>query len=116
WRHYAGVSLASAPWELTMGSKLQGSFGPIFLLLPIGLLALRTTVGRWAWLAAALLAIPWISNEGARFLMPSLPFLALALAISLDALAPAALCVCLAIHAVTGLPAVTACYLHPDTC
>src|SRR5258708_6654791 len=114
WRHYPGVSLATAPRELTVGSKLQGTFGPVFLLLPIVLLALRCTLGRWIWLAAALLAIPWLSNEGARFLMPSLPFFALALAISLDRLAPALLWGCLAIHAVTCWPAVAATWQGPE--
>jgi len=114
WRHYEGFSLRSAPWELTAGSKLQGNFGPIFLLLPIGLLSLRRDVGRLAWLVGALLAIPWLSNQGARFLMPSLPFFALALAMSLDALAPAALWAAVAIHAVTCWPAVAAMYQSPD--
>src|SRR6266851_533077 len=114
WRHYHGVSRAAAPWELTVGGKLEGTFGPVFLLAPLGLLALRGALGRWTWLAAALLAIPWLSNGGARFLMPSLPFLALALAMSLDALAPALLWGCLAIHAVTCWPAVAATYQRPE--
>jgi len=46
--------------------------------------------------------------------MPSLPFLALALAMSLDALAPALLWGCLAIHAVTCWPAVAATYQGPE--
>jgi len=114
WRHYEGFNMRSAPWELTVGSKLQGNFGPIFLLLPVGLLALRRDVGRWTWLIGALLAIPWLSNEGARFLMPSLPFFALALAMSLDALAPPLLWAAVAIHAVTCWPAVAAMYQSPD--
>jgi 4-amino-4-deoxy-L-arabinose transferase-like glycosyltransferase len=114
WRHYAGFSFPSAPWELTAGSKLQGNFGPVFLLLPIGLLALRQKAGRSIWLAAAVLAIPWLSNVGARFLMPSLPFLALVLAMSLDTLARPALWACLVIHAITCWPAVAAMYQGPD--
>jgi hypothetical protein len=114
WRHYDGFKRSSAPWELAVGTKLQGTFGPIFLLLPIGLLALRRMVGRWTWLVGALLAIPWLSNEGARFLMPSLPFFALALAMSVDALAPPLLWVCVIIQAVACWPAVAALYQRPE--
>ncbi len=115
WRNLEGFSFSfhAAPWELAVNGKLQGIFGPIFLLLPIGLLALRLPMGRWIWLASALLAIPWLSNAGARFLMQSLPFLALALAISLDMLARPVLWVCLGVHAVTCWPAVVALYQSP---
>jgi hypothetical protein len=113
WRHYDGFSIRTAPWELAVGGKLQGTFGPVFLLLPIGLLALRRPPGRWILLAGALLAIPWFSNAGARFLMPSLPFFALALAVSLDMLARPMLWVCLSIHALTCWPAVAAMYQSP---
>jgi hypothetical protein len=113
WRYYDGFRLRDAPWELAVGYKLQGTFGPMFLLLPLGLLALRKPIGRWVWLAGMLLAIPWLSNAGARFLMPSLPFFALALSLSLDMLAPPVLWVCLAIHAVTCWPAVAAMYQTP---
>jgi hypothetical protein len=113
WRHYDGFSFQTAPWELAVGGKLQGTFGPAFLLLPIGLLALRRPAGRWIWLAGALLAIPWFSNAGARFLMPSLPLFALALAMSLDMLARPVLWACLAVHAVTCWPTVAAMYQSP---
>jgi Dolichyl-phosphate-mannose-protein mannosyltransferase len=106
WKHYPGFSFHSAPWELTVGDKLQGNFGPVFLFVPVALLALRSVVGRWTWLAAVLLAIPWLSNVGARFLMPSIPFFALALAMSLDSLARPLLWACIAIHAVTCEPTV----------
>ncbi len=99
WWRYPGFSWRTAPWELTVGGKLQGNFGPIWFLLPIGLLALRHRVGRWMWLAALLLAIEWILNVGTRFLMPSLPFLAFALAMSLDSLWRPLLGICLVIHA-----------------
>ncbi len=113
WRYYDGFRFRDAPWELAVGYKLQGTFGPMFLLLPLGLLALRKQIGRWTWLAGALLAIPWFSNAGARFLMPSLPFFALALALSLDMLARPVLWICLAAHAVTCWPAVAAMYQTP---
>ncbi|MFB3827920.1 MAG: hypothetical protein ACE15B_14205 [Bryobacteraceae bacterium] len=80
---YGGVTLANAPAELAFGWRLQGLVGPLLLLLPLGLLALRRPAGRLLWLAGAALALPWFWNIGARFLMPALPFLWLALAMAL---------------------------------
>lgn len=82
---YGGVPLWRAPWELAAGGRLQGIFGPVFLAAPLGLLALRRKAGRLCWAAAALVALPWFFNIGSRFLLPSLPFLALALAMALPA-------------------------------
>ena len=81
--NYGGVPLWRVPWELAVGGVLQGIFGPVFLAVPLGLLALRRKAGRLCWGAAALLALPWFFNTGARFLLPSLPFLWLAFAMAL---------------------------------
>ena len=106
-RTYEGFTFRNAPWELTMGGASHGILGPLFLALPLGLLALRTSAGRWLWIAGGLLALPWFVNVGTRFLMPSLPFFALALALVLPRrIAWAAL----AFHAVTCWPAVIARY------
>ncbi len=71
------------PWrviyELLTGGSFQGNLGPAFVLFPLALLSLRSRAGRLCCLAAACLALPWFWNTGARFLMPALPFLALAL-------------------------------------
>jgi 4-amino-4-deoxy-L-arabinose transferase-like glycosyltransferase len=67
------------PWQLAFGDGFAGTFGPLLLLLPLGLLALRRPAGRWCWAAAVLLAIPWYSNTGARFLMPAVAVAALTL-------------------------------------
>jgi 4-amino-4-deoxy-L-arabinose transferase-like glycosyltransferase len=67
------------PWELAFGDRFNGTFGPLLLALPLGLLALRRPVGRWCWAAVVLLALPWYSNTGARFLMPALAVAGLAL-------------------------------------
>ena len=75
---YGGVKFWEAPWELAAGGRLQGTFGLVFLFLPVGLLALRRRPGRLCWMAASALALPWAWNIGARFLMPAFPFLALA--------------------------------------
>lgn len=61
------------------GAQLQGLVGPLFLLLPLGLLAVRTRSGRLLLGAGLLLLLPWTRNLGARFLLPSMPFLFLAL-------------------------------------
>jgi hypothetical protein len=71
------------PWELAFGDRLTGTFGPLFLALPIGLLALRRRAGRLLWAAALLLALPWLTNTGARFLMPAVALAAIALGMAL---------------------------------
>jgi hypothetical protein len=83
-RTYGDIPWTSIPLQLTVhGDALQGLLGPLWLAAPIGLLALRTHHGRILWLAAILAGAPWILNIGTRFLMPALPFLALALMVSL---------------------------------
>jgi hypothetical protein len=78
-----GVAPEQVPWELAFGDHLTGTFGPLLFALPIGLLALRRREGRLLWTAAVLLALPWFTNTGARFLMPSVVLAALALGMSL---------------------------------
>ena len=78
-RSLGPVAPSHVPWELAFGDHLTGTFGPLFLALPIGLLALRRREGRLLWAAAAILALPWFTNTGARFLMPSVMLVALAL-------------------------------------
>lgn len=83
-RSYGDVDWASIPLQLTIyGDVLQGLLGPLWLAAPIGLLALRTRTGRILWAAALIAGAPWFLNIGTRFLMPALPFLALALMASL---------------------------------
>lgn len=67
------------------GTRLQGLVGPALFLLPLALLAARTAQGRLLVAAALLLLLPWTRNLGARFLMPSLPFLFLAVALAVPA-------------------------------
>jgi len=107
---YTGFTFRNAGWELTMGGASHGIFGPLFLLLPVGLLALRHRAGRWVWLAGGLLALPWFINVGTRFLMPSVAFFALALAMTLPRRVAWA---ALAFHAVASWPAVIAAYERP---
>ncbi len=84
-RHMNGVSLAQIPWEVTVsGERLSGLIGPVFLLLPLAVFALRSSEGRRLLLAAAVFLVPYFGNIGTRFLIPMLPFAALALALVLD--------------------------------
>jgi hypothetical protein len=71
------------PWELAIGDRLDGTFGPLLWLLPLALLAWRTRAGRLCLAAALLLSTPWLSNRGARFLMPAVAFAWLALGLAL---------------------------------
>ena len=57
----------------------MGVLGPVFLLAPIALLALRRREGRQLLLAAAVFGSTYLGNIGARFLIPPLPFVALAM-------------------------------------
>ena len=108
WR---GMPPWRVPYELVAGGAFDGTMGPVFFLLPLGLLALRKRAGRLCWMAAALLALPWFWNTGARFLMPALPFLAIALAMAVAiALPRQALWACVAVQAVAGWPQILALY------
>ncbi|MBI3683885.1 MAG: glycosyltransferase family 39 protein, partial [Acidobacteria bacterium] len=107
-RSYGNVQWESIGLELTLyGDALQGLLGPAWLLLPVALLSLRQRGGRLLLLASMLAGVPWFLNIGVRFLMPALPFLALALMTSVPRWAGVLL---LLGHAVTSWPAVIAMY------
>ena len=113
-RHYNGARLDwGTPAELTLrGGVLQGTLGPIFLLAPIGLLALRTRQGRQSMLAAVVFAVPYLANMGTRFLIPVLPFVALAMmsAVSAWRAAPLAFVI---VQAIASWPGVLKQYCAP---
>jgi hypothetical protein len=68
------------PYDITArGSHTQGFIGPVFLLTPLALLALGTPVGRQLLVAATLFLLPYAFAAPARYLLPALTFLALAL-------------------------------------
>ena len=80
---------------------MTGIFGPLLFALPLGFMAIRKPGARLCLAAAAILAIPWYSNTGARFLMPSLVMASLALGMALPRrLALAAI----ALQSVTCIP------------
>jgi len=101
--HYEGLRhWWQVPVDVALhGGSITGILGPVFLLAPLALLALRRPLGRRLLVAAAVLAVPAWFNTGARFLIPALPFLALAMGLALEnswgalpALAAFQLCAC----------------------
>ncbi|MBL8234836.1 MAG: glycosyltransferase family 39 protein, partial [Bryobacterales bacterium] len=111
-RSYGDVEWSSIGQELTLyGDLLQGVLGPVWLLAPLGLLALRKREGRLLLGAGAIAAIPWTLNVGVRFLMPALPFAALAWIHAMPRAARVALVI---LHAVLSWPAVLERYTPPD--
>lgn len=75
-------------WEIPVqlafrGGLIPGIIGPAFLLAPFALLALRNPHGRRLLLAAVVFGIPQYFNKDARFLIPSMPFVALAMGLGL---------------------------------
>ncbi len=77
------ASYRQIPLQITIrGDERGGMFGPLFLLAPLALLALRSAVGRQLWLAAIVFGLPFYANAGARFLIPAVPFISLALAMA----------------------------------
>ena len=101
--------LLSAPFDLALGERYAGSLGWVILLMPLALLAWRVPLTHWVLPAALVSALPWLSNAGARFLIPSLPFVLLAIGTTLQ-LVPrrarlAVVTMLLAVQCVTSWPA-----------
>jgi hypothetical protein len=67
-----------------LGGLTPGMTGPAFLLLPVSLLALRNPHGRRLLFAAAVYSVPAFFNTEVRFLIPALPFFALALGLAME--------------------------------
>ncbi len=104
-RRYDVANLWTLSIEDTVrGGKTQGIIGPVFLLLPFALLALRERAGRRLLLAGLFVLTTYFSNVGTRFLIPCLPFFALALAIGLSKPWPM-LPAILLFHAIVSWPA-----------
>lgn len=82
-RRYGMPNKWKLPLELTIhGGFTQGILGPVFLAAPLGLLALRYRAGRRLLLAGGVLLITYFANIGTRFLIPSLPFIAMAMTLA----------------------------------
>ncbi len=110
---YGLPDMAAIPLEVTVrGATLCGLLGPLFLLAPVALIALRWKEGRLLLLAAVVFGVVYKSNIGTRFLIPPLPFAALAMAMAftrVPRLAPALVI----LHAVLAWPAVIPKYSSP---
>src|SRR5437764_5866001 len=101
------------PLELTLrGQFTDGLFGPLFLLAPFALFALRLRFGRLIVLAAVIFALPAYFNIGARFLIPSAPFLALAMGIGMTEI-PGALPALALFQVLLCWPTALSTYCHP---
>jgi hypothetical protein len=111
---YGLPSRWSIPWEATVHGGLSGILGPVFLLAPIGLLALRRPEGRRLWLIALVFGATYFGNIGTRFLIPVAPFLALALMTVLASMPRVALAIAL-LHAVISWPSLVPRYARSDT-
>ena len=78
-RSYGIASWMDIPRALLLdGGPLQGLLGPVFVLAILSIVAIRKPAGRWLMAAAAVAAVPWAMNIGARFLMPAMPLVWLA--------------------------------------
>ena len=110
--------LLAAPFDLALGERYAGSLGWIILLFPIALLALRKPYAKWLLVAAMVSALPWLSNAGARFLIPSLPFALLATGLALEGLPRkirlATVTALLAAQCVTSWPSLRGTWYHPN--
>ncbi len=113
---YPGLaSRAEIPLEVAVrGHVLGGFLGPLWLLVPLALLALRESAGRRELLTALLFGAPFALNIGTRFLIPALPLLALALVRALGRVPFAAPAFTL-LHVAACLPGVVTLYCHPHS-
>lgn len=113
-RHCDLPSLWQIPKAVTVSAQLQGLLGPVFLLSPLALIALRWREGRHLLLAALVFGATYFSNIGARFLIPPLPFVALPMAMVLASIPGLAMAV-VVLHAVLSWPGVIPHYALPGT-
>lgn len=110
-RRYDMANLWTLPMDATVhGAKVQGLIGPIFLLAPLTLLALRFREGRRLLVPGVLFLAAYFTNIGARFLIPCMPFFALAMTLAIESWIPslsgarAVLALLVAAHAFLSWP------------
>ena len=111
-RNYGLKNLWTLPLEVIVnGGTTGGLLGPVFLLTPLALLALRSRSGRRLLAPCALILATYFGNVGTRFLIPGLPFIALAMALALEPAAPL-LFLLVAVHAAASWPDYLQRYTH----
>jgi hypothetical protein len=99
--------------QVTSLGHLDGLLGPVFLLAPLALWSLRRKEGRRLLLAAAVFGVNYFNIIGARFLIPILPFVALAMMLAIASLPRLAVALVL-VHALISWPAQVSRYCSPD--
>ena len=108
----------SAPFDLVIGDRYAGSLGWVILLVPISLVAIRSPATRRLLAAALICSLPWLTNAGARFLIPSMPFALLAVGMALERvprrLGVSLVAVVLTLQCVTSWPAQRGRFYYPD--
>jgi len=78
--HLNNLEWSDMPLQLTLGgNKVEGCFGAAFLGAPLLLAAVIWPQGRFLALAALAAAFPFPHDRSSRFLIPALPFVALAM-------------------------------------
>ncbi len=86
-----GITWKEIPKELTLGGpKLPENLGPIYLLMPIALAGVVWPESRFLLIAGLAVGCDYPENKAARFLIPVLPFLALALTFAIGRMRRAA--------------------------
>jgi hypothetical protein len=106
--------LLEIPLQTTiLGGPLGGLTGPLFLLAPVALITLRRRAGRQLLLAAAVFAATYPLDIATRFLIPSLPFVSLAMGLAFaDGRVLGPLLVCA--HLFLSYPKVMTAYCDPN--
>ncbi len=110
---YGLSSLWQIPIQVTTLGHLDGLLGPVLLLAPLALWSLRRKEGRRLLLAAAVFGMNYFSIIGARFLIPVLPFVALAMMLALASVPRLAVAL-VVVHAVISWPTLVSKYCSPD--
>lgn len=118
WRSYLKKYDLPSRWAIpvevtTRGAQLEGFTGPLFLLAPIGLLALRSRQGRQLFIPMLLFGTLYFENIGTRFLVPIIPFLSLTSALAICNL-PWLLFALVIAHSIASWPAFCSYYCAPD--
>lgn len=112
-RTYNLASYWELPWQVTVRADAFPSFiGPVFLLTPVVLLGLKRPLVRALALAALVFGASFFANLDARFLIPALPFLSLAIGIVVASWNPLAAALVLVLHALLSLPVATRQYAN----
>ncbi len=117
WRRYLSAYEIHSRWQIPLevtvkGAQLDGFLGPLFLLTPLALLALRFREGRQLLLASLVFGATYFTNIGTRFLIPVVPFVSLALVLAVANL-PWVLLALVAADAIACWPAMYLTYCTP---